>query len=703
MSTQSQNIYSERIKPGNLVVTNFTASYIYGTFSGTFNVNLPTNSGLKLSNGSFAINPDTSGLNVSGSTLSLNTIITGNRTFTNDVTIQGYLNIQGTQSISNISNLSVSNSFITLLDGATGSPSLNASIDIERGNSSTAKLLWNENTDLWTAGLSGSETPILLNAGYGLTKSGDTISLDITVEGPTGPDGSTGPQGSIGPQGDPGLSGDPGTQGNQGYTGPTGNQGNIGPQGDIGTTGFQGNTGNQGQIGTTGLQGSTGPQGVSIISGNAANWEFTFGTSSSNGQFNLQGTDDFSVASTIEITYYNYDTLDYTSWVGALSSWVNNNGANSAIIQIRINSAINKYGIYYVTSANVGVGATKFYISSIVNFGGTIGIGDICSISWLLLGNNGSTGFQGLTGPQGNTGSGSTGPQGPQGNTGPQGALGGGTGSTGPQGNTGSIGSQGPTGFQGNTGTQGLIGATGSPGTILNTTFTTQQVTVTHSFGYYPIVQAFDQNGIRINDADYVITHESINLFTATFSNFGIGFTYGTIISGGAGYAFNIENTGDNRILTSNGTATGSVAESNLTFDGGTLTVAATASLTGHTIFAETSEVVNSTPGATATSVVYDFRTGSIWYHATASTNYSANFINIPTTNDRAITSTIIISQGATGYSPTSVRIDGVTQSVRWSSGTYSVSTNKVDVVGFTFLRSGNAWAQIFGQISSFS
>jgi hypothetical protein len=625
MSTQSQNIYSERIKPGNLVVTNFTASYIYGTFSGTFNVNLPTNSGLKLSNGSFAINPDTSGLNVSGSTLSLNTIITGNRTFTNDVTIQGYLNIQGTQSISNISNLSVSNSFITLLDGATGSPSLNASIDIERGNSSTAKLLWNENTDLWTAGLSGSETPILLNAGYGLTKSGDTISLDITVEGPTGPDGSTGPQGSIGPQGDPGLSGDPGTQGYQGYTGPqgdtgiqgyqgpTGNQGYTGPQGDTGPQGYQGTIGNQGY---TGPQGDTGPQGYQ-------------GTIGNQGYTGPQG---------------------YQGYTGPQ--------------------------------------------------------GDTGPQGYQGISGGGSTGTQGSTGPQGISGGGSTGPQGStgtQGNTGPQGALGGGTGSTGPQGNTGSIGSQGPTGFQGNTGPQGLIGTTGSPGTILNTTFTTQQVTVTHSFGYYPIVQAFDQNGVGINDADYVITHNSINSFTATFSNFGIGFTYGTIISGGAAYDFIVESPGNNRILISNGTATGSIAKSNLTFDGGTLTVSATASLTGHTIFAETSEVVNSTPGATATSVVYDFTSGSIWYHATASTNYSANFINIPTTNNRAITATIIISQGATGYSPTSVRIDGVTQSVKWSSGTYSVSTNKVDVVGFTFLRSGSSWAQVFGQISSFS
>ena len=62
-----------------------------------------------------------------------------------------------------------------------------------------------------------------------------------------------------------------------------------------------------------------------------------------------------------------------------------------------------------------------------------------------------------------------------------------------------------------------------------------------------------------------------------------------------------------------------------------------------------------------------------------------------------------MINQGPTGYSPTIVRIDGVTQSVKWSGGTYSVSTNKVDVVGFTFIRTGSVWDQVFGQISSFS
>lgn len=117
----------------------------------------------------------------------------------------------------------------------------------------------------------------------------------------------------------------------------------------------------------------------------------------------------------------------------------------------------------------------------------------------------------------------------------------------------------------------------------------------------------------------------------------------------------------------------------------------------------ESLDLVSTTPAATASLVTYDFNTGSIWYHSTATSNYTADFVNLPTTDNRAITATIIISQGATGYSPNALRISGVTQSIKWSSGTYSVSTNKVDIVGFTFLRTSGTWSQVFGQISSFS
>jgi hypothetical protein len=134
----------------------------------------------------------------------------------------------------------------------------------------------------------------------------------------------------------------------------------------------------------------------------------------------------------------------------------------------------------------------------------------------------------------------------------------------------------------------------------------------------------------------------------------------------------------------------------------GNLNVAGTASFNGLSVLGETSEILNNY-GATASNVTYDFNTGAIWYHGTASTNYTANFTNLPTTNNRALTATIMINQGPSGYSPTIVQIDGVTQSVKWSGGTYSVSTDKVDVVGFTFIRTGSVWAQVFGQISSFS
>lgn len=557
MSTQSQNIFSERIRPGNLVVTGFTANNIAGTFSGTFNVNFPTNSGLKLTDGLIGINVDTSGLVVSGPTLSLNNTITGNRVFTDTVTIQGFLNITGTQSISNISNLSVSDSEITLLSGTISTPTLNGGIRVNRGSFDSAKLIWDENIDSWIAGLSGSEETIVLKAGAGLTKSGDTISLVSNVFGPTGSQGPTGPQGTAGPQGDPGL---PGSIGDQGSQGPTGSQGFQGTQGDQGPQGFQGPTGSPGEVG------AQGPTGL-----------------------------------------------------------------------------------------------------------------------------DGSAGSQGPTGPAGATGSGSQGPTGPMGPTGSQGPLGP-AGVTGSNGVTGSIGA---TGFQ---------GPTGPIGTLRSDSFSTQSFTINHNFGFYPIVQAFDSTGAKIFDTDYTIYHLSVNSFSASFTNFGVGgFTQGTIVSGGAGFAFNVSNSGGSRILTSDGSLTNSVAYSNFTFDGGTFTVSATSSLSGHTTFQQTSELVNTSPGATSATVTYDFTQGSIWYHATASTNWTADFINVPTTNGRIITATIMISQGTTGYSPTRLRIGGVTQSIKWAAGTYSVSSNKVDIVGFSFLRTSDAWTQVFGQISSFS
>jgi hypothetical protein len=126
--------------------------------------------------------------------------------------------------------------------------------------------------------------------------------------------------------------------------------------------------------------------------------------------------------------------------------------------------------------------------------------------------------------------------------------------------------------------------------------------------------------------------------------------------------------------------------------------------INGLTELSQTIEVINLQPtGATAATVTYDFSGGSIFYHGTASTNFTADFINIPTKNNRAITTTIILSQGPTAYVPNVVQIEGVTQSVKWGGGTYSGTANGVDIIGFTFIRSGSDWAQVLGQINTFS
>jgi hypothetical protein len=112
---------------------------------------------------------------------------------------------------------------------------------------------------------------------------------------------------------------------------------------------------------------------------------------------------------------------------------------------------------------------------------------------------------------------------------------------------------------------------------------------------------------------------------------------------------------------------------------------------------------INSVLLGTGATVTYDFSGGSIFYHGTASQNFTADFINIPTKNNRSITATIVLSQGPTAYVPNIVQIEGVTQSVKWAGGAYSGTADGVDIIGFTFIRSGGDWAQVLGQINTFS
>jgi hypothetical protein len=112
----------------------------------------------------------------------------------------------------------------------------------------------------------------------------------------------------------------------------------------------------------------------------------------------------------------------------------------------------------------------------------------------------GPQGYQGVTGPTGP-------PNGPQGDQGP----------------TGSVGYTGPTGVIGNTGPQGPTGPIAS---VRNDVFNSSQITITHSLGYYPLVQIIDNNGEVIMPIS--ISHSNVNSYVV---NFGVTLS-GYIITG---------------------------------------------------------------------------------------------------------------------------------------------------------------------------
>jgi hypothetical protein len=123
----------------------------------------------------------------------------------------------------------------------------------------------------------------------------------------------------------------------------------------------------------------------------------------------------------------------------------------------------------------------------------------------------------------------------------------------------------------------------------------------------------------------------------------------------------------------------------------------------GLTTLQQSTEVLNTLTSATGI-VTHNFSTGSIWYHSSISANFTANFTNVPTTNNRSIVCTLILVQGATARIPSAVQIGGVAQTIKWLGGSAPAGTpTGVDIVSFTLIRSGDAWSQVLGSLSSYS
>lgn len=176
---------------------------------------------------------------------------------------------------------------------------------------------------------------------------------------------------------------------------------------------------------------------------------------------------------------------------------------------------------------------------------------------------------------------------------------------------------------------------------------------------------------------------------TINVGNSATGTGKATITIGNTNGASSIVlNTGTGNTLTLGGSlSTGSVA--------GSLEV------TGNSVFSTVIEPLLNSNNAGGTTT-FSLTNQSIFYVNGASSNITANFTNAQTTNNRIISTTVILSQSATARIVSAVQINGVASTINWANNvTPTGNSGKQDIFGFSLIRSGSAWKTL-GQMTTY-
>lgn len=148
-----------------------------------------------------------------------------------------------------------------------------------------------------------------------------------------------------------------------------------------------------------------------------------------------------------------------------------------------------------------------------------------------------------------------------------------------------------------------------------------------------------------------------------------------------------------NDVLTST-TLGSSIVNSSLTSLGNISSLnAVDATITGLLSMQEVSEVV-ATPSVVSNTVTCSISDGALFYTASSFTgNLTIAVTNVPTTNARAITFTLVVLQGGTGRVPTSLTVNGSSSTIRWAQNTAPTpSSNSYDIFSFTLFRPSSTW-----------
>ena len=133
----------------------------------------------------------------------------------------------------------------------------------------------------------------------------------------------------------------------------------------------------------------------------------------------------------------------------------------------------------------------------------------------------------------------------------------------------------------------------------------------------------------------------------------------------------------------------------------GSLVVTGSLTVSGSATLGIVSEVLSGS-NAIGGTFVFDTTRQSIFYVNNATSNITANFTNVPTVDNRIISTTVILSQSATARIVSAVQIAGVASTINWANNvTPTGNSGKQDIFGFNLIRSGSAWKTL-GQMTTY-
>ena len=244
------------------------------------------------------------------------------------------------------------------------------------------------------------------------------------------------------------------------------------------------------------------------------------------------------------------------------------------------------------------------------------------------------------------------------------------TGATGPAGPAGAVGAQGPRGYvgagaTGPTGTRGLTGFTGPTGV----TGPNGEATNTGATGTTGPSGPTGPQGIPGTSSGTGATGPTGTMPSLT-QGIGDGVFYNAINNN---YVYN-----------------------------STLSVSSTfiQSSQPH-IVNQTVQTFSTLTQVSSVSINFDWRQNSVWTLSSISTNFNANFVNLPTNDNRSYVVLLNLLQAGFPYYASTLQVNNSTVSIRWANGTAPTpSANKVELESFTLFYV-NGWISL-GQYVSF-